>query len=92
MEVSRVLSFDGDSRSHLINIDIFDDSEREITPETVNLQLSFVERESSSSLLLLPRQATVTILDDDCEYNSCYQLYTMQLSEVQTHKGEVPIL
>ena len=64
-EVSRVLTFDSERTTNFVNIEIFDDVEREIALETVNLQLSFVEEERSSSLLLLPSQATINIQDDD---------------------------
>ena len=60
-----MLTFDSERTTNFVNIEIFDDVEREIALETVNLQLSFVEEERSSSLLLLPSQATINIQDDD---------------------------
>ena len=64
-EVSRVLTFDAERTIDFIGIGIFNDFEREIVTETINLQLSFVEEERSNSLLLLPSQATINILDND---------------------------
>ena len=63
--LSRMLTFDAERSRGAVRIAIFDDVEREVALETVNLQLSFVENEKSNNLLLLPRQATVTIMDDD---------------------------
>ena len=60
-----MLTFDRERTTNFVNIEIFDDVEREIALETVNLQLSFVEEERSSSLLLLPSQATINIQDND---------------------------
>ena len=60
-----MLTFDSERTTNFVNIEIFDDVEREIALETVNLQLSFVEEERSSSLLLLPSQATINIQDND---------------------------
>ena len=60
-----MLTFDGEHRSGTVRVAILDDVEREVAMETVNLQLSFVEEERNSNLLLLPNQAVVTIMDDD---------------------------
>ena len=60
-----MLTFDSERTTNFVNIEIFDDVEREIALETVNLQLLFVEEERSSSLLLLPSQATINIQDND---------------------------
>ena len=60
-----MLTFDSERTTNFVNIEIFDDVEREIALETVNLQLSFVEEERSSSLLLLPSLATINIQDND---------------------------
>ena len=64
-EVSRVLTFDAERTVDFVGIGIFHDFEREIVTETINLQLSFVEEEGSSGLVLLPNQATVNIVDSD---------------------------
>ena len=64
-EVSQVLTFDAERSTNPFRVNIFDDFEREAAIETINLQLSFVEEERSSSLLLLPRQANVIIQDND---------------------------
>ena len=63
--VSRMLTFDKESMRGAVRIAIFDDVEREVALEMVNLQLSFVEEERNNNLLLLPRQAVATIMDDD---------------------------
>jgi hypothetical protein len=68
-EVSRVLTFDAERTTDSIGIVIFDDNEREIVTETIDLQLSFVEEERGGGLLLLPNQATVNILDNDGNTN-----------------------
>ena len=66
--MSRVLTFDAERSSNRISVFILDDFERETATETINLQLSFVEEERSSSLRLLPSQAIVNIQDFDGGY------------------------
>ena len=63
--VSRLLTFDSERNSGVVSFDIFDDVEREVAIETVNLQLSFVEEEVNSKIRLLPNQMVVSIVDDD---------------------------
>ena len=63
--VSRMLTFDTEGIRGAVRIAIFDDVEREVALETVNLQLSFVDEDRNNNLLLLPRQAVVTIMDHD---------------------------
>ena len=60
-----MLTFDAERSRGVVRIAIFDDVEREVALETVNLQLSFVEEERNNNLLLLPGKAVVTIMDDD---------------------------
>ena len=60
-----MLTFDGESTFGLISVIILDDFEREVVSETVQLQLSFVEEEVNSNILLLPNQAVITIVDSD---------------------------
>jgi hypothetical protein len=64
-EVSRILTFDAERTTNSVGIGIFNDFEREIVIETIDLQLSFVEEERGGGLLLLPSQATINILDND---------------------------
>ena len=59
------MTFDAERSANSFRINIFDDFEREVLIETINLQLSFVEEERSSMLLLLPRQTNVNIQDND---------------------------
>ena len=68
VEVSRVLTFDAERTIDSVGIGIFHDFEREIVTETISLQLSFVEEERSSGLVLLPSQTTVNIVDNDGGY------------------------
>ena len=68
--VSRVLTFDSERNSGVVSFGIFDDVEREIAIETVNLQLSFVEEEANSKIRLLPNQMVVSIVDDDGQFNN----------------------
>ena len=67
VEMSRVLTFDADRTTESVGIGIFHDFEREIVTETIDLQLSLVEEERGSGLLLLPNRATVSIADNDGE-------------------------
>ena len=67
VEMSRVLTFDADRTTESVGIGIFHDFEREIVTETIDLQLSLVEEERGSGLLLLPSRATVSIADNDGE-------------------------
>jgi hypothetical protein len=64
-EVSRVLTFDSERTTDVVGFGIFDDNEREIMTEIIDLQLSFVEEENGGGLLLLPNQATINIQDND---------------------------
>ena len=61
--------FDAERTTDSVTIGIFDDFEREIVTEIIDLQLSFVEEERGGGLHLLPNQATVNILDNDGGYN-----------------------
>ena len=63
--VSRLLTFDSERNSGVVSFGIFDDVEREVAIETVNLQLSFVEEEVNNKIRLLPNQTVVSIVDDD---------------------------
>ena len=54
--MSRLLTFDSERNSGVVSFGIFDDVEREVTIETVNLQLSFVEEEANIKIRLLPNQ------------------------------------
>ena len=62
-----MLTFDAERTTDFIAIGIFHDFEREILTETIDLQLSFVEEERGSGLLLLPNRATISIADNDGE-------------------------
>ena len=66
-EVFRMLTFDSESRAMTVGVSIINDNEREVTNETVNLQLSFVEEGGGggSGILLLQDRAAVTIIDND---------------------------
>ena len=55
-QVSRVLTFDAEHTTDSVAIGIFNNFEREIVTETIDLQLSFVEEERGGGLLLLPNQ------------------------------------
>ena len=70
--MSRVLTFDAERTTDSVAIGIFDDFEREIVTETIDLQLSFVEEEIGGGLLLLPNQVTVNVLDNDGRYKQEY--------------------
>ena len=65
VEVSRMLTFDSGQRSAAVFVQVINDNEREVTNETVNVQLSFVEEIGENSVLLLPNRTLVTIVDDD---------------------------
>ena len=60
-----MLTFDRESSFGSVSVIILDDFEREVVSETVQLQLSFVEEEMNSNILLLPNQAVITIVDSD---------------------------
>ena len=60
-----MLTFDRESSFGSVSVIILDDFEREVVSETVQLQLSFVEEEMDSNILLLPNQAVITIVDSD---------------------------
>ena len=60
-----MLAFDSVRRISSIGITMFDDVEREVAMETVNLQLSLIGEEMNSNLLLLPNTTVVRVEDDD---------------------------
>ena len=63
--VSRMLAFVSVRSVGSIGITMFDDVEREVAMETVNLQLSLIGEEMNSNLLLLPSTTVVRVEDDD---------------------------
>ena len=63
--MSRLLTFDSERNSGVVSFGIFNDVEREVAIETVNLQLSFVEEEVNNKIRLLPNQTVMSIVDDD---------------------------
>ena len=74
-----MLTFDAERTTEFVGIGIINDFEREIVTETIDLQLSFVEEERGSGLLLLPNQATVNILDNDGEYENTLHRLSLHL-------------
>ena len=67
-----MLTFDSESRAMTVGVSIINDNEREVTNETVNLQLSFVEEGGGGSgILLLQDRAAVTIIDNDGQCTLC---------------------
>ena len=60
-----MLTFDSDQSSAAVFVPVINDNEREVTNETVSVQLSFVEEMGESDVRLLPNRTLVTIVDDD---------------------------